>query len=70
MPVERRGQAIDIGSGQPGSGQTDSGRNSVRNGGAMLLLEAALFSVADFFSASHAKAPENEREGNNARRPG
>src|ERR1039457_1053973 len=32
MPVERRGQAIDIGSGQPGSGQTDSGRNSMFNG--------------------------------------
>jgi hypothetical protein len=32
MPVERRGQAIDIGLGQPGSGQTDSGRNSMFNG--------------------------------------
>src|ERR1700693_4379594 len=32
MPVQRRGQAIDIGSGQPGSGQTDSGRNSMFNG--------------------------------------
>ena len=27
-----KGQAIDIGSGQPGSGQTDSGRNSMFNG--------------------------------------